>query len=84
MTDSVFLQKKETLSYFTLSFQIERFTSHWIFSWTVVSSFYDSSFQLDPLSLHGGCPVLNDTPKWGANLWIWLLSFVNRIIYHIL
>ncbi|RLN75213.1 hypothetical protein BBJ28_00024573 [Nothophytophthora sp. Chile5] len=26
--------------------------------------------QLDPLSLHGGCPVLDGT-KWGANLWVW-------------
>jgi prolyl 4-hydroxylase len=26
--------------------------------------------ELDPMSLHGGCPVLEGT-KWGANLWIW-------------
>lgn len=26
--------------------------------------------ELDPLSLHGGCPVLDGT-KWGANLWVW-------------
>jgi len=26
--------------------------------------------QLDPLSKHGGCPVLKGT-KWAANLWIW-------------
>jgi len=25
---------------------------------------------LDPLSFHGGCPVLNGT-KWMANLWVW-------------
>lgn len=23
----------------------------------------------DPSSLHGGCPVLSDQPKWAANLW---------------
>ena len=26
--------------------------------------------KLDPLSQHGGCPVLNGT-KWAANLWVW-------------
>jgi len=26
--------------------------------------------ELDPSSLHGGCPVLNGT-KWGTNLWVW-------------
>lgn len=26
--------------------------------------------KLDPMSLHGGCPVLDGT-KWGANLWVW-------------
>uniref|UniRef100_A0A7S3JU52 Fe2OG dioxygenase domain-containing protein n=1 Tax=Aureoumbra lagunensis TaxID=44058 RepID=A0A7S3JU52_9STRA len=26
--------------------------------------------KLDPLSKHGGCPVLNGT-KWAANLWLW-------------
>lgn len=26
--------------------------------------------ELDPMSLHGGCPVLEGT-KWGANLWVW-------------
>ncbi|OWY96384.1 hypothetical protein PHMEG_00033357 [Phytophthora megakarya] len=26
--------------------------------------------ELDPKSLHGGCPVLEGT-KWGANLWVW-------------
>eukprot|EP00339_Tiarina_fusa_P000988 CAMPEP_0117043808 /NCGR_PEP_ID=MMETSP0472-20121206/30420_1 /TAXON_ID=693140 ORGANISM="Tiarina fusus, Strain LIS" /NCGR_SAMPLE_ID=MMETSP0472 /ASSEMBLY_ACC=CAM_ASM_000603 /LENGTH=555 /DNA_ID=CAMNT_0004755411 /DNA_START=79 /DNA_END=1744 /DNA_ORIENTATION=- len=25
----------------------------------------------DPKSRHGGCPVLNDQPKWAANLWVW-------------
>jgi 2OG-Fe(II) oxygenase superfamily len=25
----------------------------------------------DRMSLHGGCPVLNDKPKWAANLWVW-------------
>ena len=25
---------------------------------------------LDPLSFHGGCPVLGGT-KWAANVWIW-------------
>ena len=25
---------------------------------------------LDPLSWHGGCPVLNGT-KWAANVWVW-------------
>jgi len=28
------------------------------------------SGELDPLSKHGGCPVLSGT-KWAANLWIW-------------
>ncbi|KDO23522.1 hypothetical protein SPRG_11444 [Saprolegnia parasitica CBS 223.65] len=26
--------------------------------------------ELDPRSLHGGCPVLDGT-KWAANLWVW-------------
>ena len=26
--------------------------------------------SIDPLSLHGGCPVLEGT-KWSANKWIW-------------
>ncbi|TDH70673.1 hypothetical protein CCR75_002910 [Bremia lactucae] len=26
--------------------------------------------EVDPMSLHGGCPVLEGT-KWGANLWVW-------------
>ncbi|OQS03334.1 hypothetical protein THRCLA_04380 [Thraustotheca clavata] len=26
--------------------------------------------ELDPMSLHGGCPVLEGT-KWAANLWVW-------------
>ncbi|CEG49041.1 RxLR-like protein [Plasmopara halstedii] len=26
--------------------------------------------ELDPMSKHGGCPVLKGT-KWGANLWVW-------------
>lgn len=26
--------------------------------------------ELDPMSFHGGCPVLDGT-KWGANLWVW-------------
>eukprot|EP00542_Grammatophora_oceanica_P004244 CAMPEP_0194069930 /NCGR_PEP_ID=MMETSP0009_2-20130614/87904_1 /TAXON_ID=210454 /ORGANISM="Grammatophora oceanica, Strain CCMP 410" /LENGTH=575 /DNA_ID=CAMNT_0038723157 /DNA_START=19 /DNA_END=1746 /DNA_ORIENTATION=- len=25
----------------------------------------------DKSSLHGGCPVLSDQPKWAANLWTW-------------
>eukprot|EP00548_Thalassiothrix_antarctica_P005096 CAMPEP_0194137338 /NCGR_PEP_ID=MMETSP0152-20130528/7238_1 /TAXON_ID=1049557 /ORGANISM="Thalassiothrix antarctica, Strain L6-D1" /LENGTH=563 /DNA_ID=CAMNT_0038834319 /DNA_START=22 /DNA_END=1713 /DNA_ORIENTATION=- len=25
----------------------------------------------DTMSLHGGCPVLSDKPKWAANLWAW-------------
>jgi 2OG-Fe(II) oxygenase superfamily len=25
----------------------------------------------DPASLHGGCPVVAETPKWAANLWVW-------------
>lgn len=25
----------------------------------------------DPASLHGGCPVVTDEPKWAANLWVW-------------
>jgi len=25
----------------------------------------------DKASLHGGCPVLGDDPKWAANLWVW-------------
>ena len=28
------------------------------------------SGDLDPLSIHGGCPVLAGT-KWAANLWVW-------------
>ncbi|ETV93665.1 hypothetical protein H310_12432 [Aphanomyces invadans] len=26
--------------------------------------------EVDPMSEHGGCPVLEGT-KWGANLWVW-------------
>ncbi|KAF0700330.1 Aste57867_9143 [Aphanomyces stellatus] len=26
--------------------------------------------ELDPMSVHGGCPVLDGT-KWAANLWVW-------------
>jgi len=26
---------------------------------------------VDPSSLHGGCPVITDQPKWAANLWAW-------------
>jgi len=26
--------------------------------------------QLDPMALHGACPVIKGT-KWGANIWIW-------------
>ena len=29
-----------------------------------------SDGTLDPMSLHGGCPVLKGE-KWAANLWIW-------------
>jgi hypothetical protein len=25
----------------------------------------------DQNSLHGGCPVITDAPKWAANLWVW-------------
>jgi hypothetical protein len=25
----------------------------------------------DPASLHGGCPVVTEQPKWAANLWVW-------------
>ncbi|KAL7501048.1 hypothetical protein ACHAWT_009203 [Skeletonema menzelii] len=25
----------------------------------------------DRSSLHGGCPVITDQPKWAANLWVW-------------
>lgn len=25
----------------------------------------------DHTSLHGGCPVITDAPKWAANLWVW-------------
>ena len=25
----------------------------------------------DPVSLHGGCPVVTSEPKWAANLWVW-------------
>jgi hypothetical protein len=25
----------------------------------------------DPMSKHGGCPVLQDRTKWAANLWMW-------------
>ena len=35
--------------------------------------------ELDPMSLHGGCPVVQGQ-KWAANLWIWNLprpSFDN-------
>ncbi|CAK4076653.1 unnamed protein product [Aphanomyces euteiches] len=28
------------------------------------------SGELDPMSIHGGCPVLEGT-KWAANLWVW-------------
>ena len=27
----------------------------------------------DKSSKHGGCPVLSDSPKWAANLWVWNL-----------
>jgi hypothetical protein len=27
--------------------------------------------KVDSMSKHGGCPVLNDQPKWAANLWVW-------------
>ena len=26
--------------------------------------------KVDPMSIHGGCPVLSGT-KWAANLWVW-------------
>ena len=34
--------------------------------------FYSQKFggELDVMSLHGGCPVLEGT-KWAANLWVW-------------
>jgi len=28
------------------------------------------NWKLDPMSLHGGCPVI-DGVKWGANIWVW-------------
>jgi len=31
----------------------------------------DASGALDPLSLHGACPVGEDNVKWAANKWIW-------------
>ncbi|KAF0721046.1 hypothetical protein AaE_010200 [Aphanomyces astaci] len=31
---------------------------------------YEIDRELDPQSLHGGCPVLEGT-KWAANLWVW-------------
>ena len=32
----------------------------------------DPGGNLDPRSLHGGCPVLsNVTEKWAANIWVW-------------
>ncbi|UIZ21255.1 hypothetical protein KXD40_000797 [Peronospora effusa] len=34
--------------------------------------------ELDPMSLHGGCPVLEGT-KWSANLWVWNKSRLNRV-----
>ena len=27
--------------------------------------------SVDRSSLHGGCPVITDQPKWAANLWAW-------------
>merc|ERR1712013_16698 len=27
--------------------------------------------SVDPLSLHGACPVGEDNVKWGANIWYW-------------
>ena len=27
--------------------------------------------RLDPLSLHGSCPVLGSMYKWAANVWVW-------------
>jgi len=27
--------------------------------------------SIDPLSLHGACPVGPNEVKWGANKWIW-------------
>ena len=27
--------------------------------------------SVDKSSLHGGCPVITDQPKWAANLWAW-------------
>lgn len=27
--------------------------------------------SVDTSSLHGGCPVITDQPKWAANLWAW-------------
>jgi hypothetical protein len=50
--------------------------------------------QPDPASLHGGCPVLTDEPKWAANLWVWntpvgpqlfqfkVLSVTDWLTYH--
>ena len=31
--------------------------------------------ELDPLSLHGACPVGPGNTKWGANKWIWNKPF---------
>ena len=31
----------------------------------------DPSGSLDPLSLHGACPVGENNVKWAANKWIW-------------
>ena len=38
----------------------------------------------DKSSKHGGCPVLSDSPKWAANLWVWNLyvSF-RKLIFDI-
>eukprot|EP01048_Picozoa_sp_COSAG05_P038555 COSAG05_NODE_18639_length_305_cov_0.752427_1_plen_87_part_10 len=37
--------------------------------------------ELDPLSLHGGCPVLDDAHvKWGSNIWV--RSLANRTHTH--
>lgn len=31
----------------------------------------DASGEMDPLSLHGACPVGQDGVKWAANKWVW-------------
>lgn len=31
----------------------------------------DASGAMDPLSLHGACPVGEDNVKWAANKWLW-------------